>query len=132
MIIFSDRVFEDSPIGRELLTLHNSNSIPQSHMKFLNLFLSYHVWLPSGKSLGRKPRELIEISKRYSSSKRWQARQAKDKYSREAGVKGLKSRAAFKLLQVPSLQCPRLCCPGLMIDFDRSMTDTKYLSPVKA
>ncbi|PGG95686.1 21S rRNA (-2'-O)-methyltransferase [Blastomyces parvus] len=43
----------------------------------------------------------IEISKRYSSSsKRWQARQAKDKYSREAAVKGLKSRAAFKLLQI--------------------------------
>jgi 21S rRNA (uridine2791-2'-O)-methyltransferase len=37
---------------------------------------------------------------RQSSSKRWQARQHKDKFAREAAVQGLKSRAAFKLLQV--------------------------------
>src|SRR2546430_53317 len=35
-----------------------------------------------------------------SSSKRWQARQSRDKFSREAKVQGLKSRAAFKLLEV--------------------------------
>lgn len=40
------------------------------------------------------------ILKRYSSSKRWQARQLKDRFTREAAVQGLKSRAAFKLLQV--------------------------------
>lgn len=38
---------------------------------------------------------------RLSSSKRWQARQHKDQFTREAAVQGLKSRAAFKLLQVP-------------------------------
>ncbi len=38
--------------------------------------------------------------KRLSSSKRWQARQLKDHFTREAAVQGLKSRAAFKLLQV--------------------------------
>ncbi|EYE93828.1 RlmE family RNA methyltransferase [Aspergillus ruber CBS 135680] len=38
--------------------------------------------------------------KRHSSSKRWQARQQKDRYTREATVQGLKSRAAFKLLQI--------------------------------
>ncbi|PGH30503.1 21S rRNA (-2'-O)-methyltransferase [[Emmonsia] crescens] len=70
-------------------------------MKLLNLRSSCHVWLPKGKDFwGRKSQEVIEISKRYASSKRWQARQAKDKYSREATVKGLKSRAAFKLLQI--------------------------------
>lgn len=37
---------------------------------------------------------------RQSSSKRWQARQHKDQFTREAAVQGLKSRAAFKLLQV--------------------------------
>ncbi|KAL4901963.1 hypothetical protein BDW74DRAFT_169912 [Aspergillus multicolor] len=35
----------------------------------------------------------------FSSSKRWQARQLKDHFTREAAVQGLKSRAAFKLLQ---------------------------------
>lgn len=37
---------------------------------------------------------------RKASSKRWQARQQKDQFTREAAVQGLKSRAAFKLLQV--------------------------------
>lgn len=40
------------------------------------------------------------LPKRPSSSKRWQARQLKDHFTREAAVQGLKSRAAFKLLQV--------------------------------
>ncbi|TGO52597.1 hypothetical protein BCON_0138g00140 [Botryotinia convoluta] len=35
-----------------------------------------------------------------SSSTRWQSRQGKDWFAREAKVKGLKSRAAFKLLEV--------------------------------
>ncbi|MCJ1369755.1 hypothetical protein MMC20_000967, partial [Loxospora ochrophaea] len=34
-----------------------------------------------------------------SSSSRWQNRQSKDQYVREARVQGLKSRAAFKLLE---------------------------------
>ncbi|KAJ5455810.1 uncharacterized protein N7458_004074 [Penicillium daleae] len=37
---------------------------------------------------------------RKASSKRWQARQQRDQFTREAAVQGLKSRAAFKLLQV--------------------------------
>ncbi|KAL3469465.1 FtsJ-like methyltransferase-domain-containing protein [Aspergillus californicus] len=40
------------------------------------------------------------IQNRFSSSKRWQARQLRDQFSREASVQGLKSRAAFKLLQI--------------------------------
>ena len=35
-----------------------------------------------------------------SSSRRWQARHGRDKFAREARVQGLKSRAAFKLLEV--------------------------------
>lgn len=35
-----------------------------------------------------------------SSSKRWQTRQEGDKFAKEAKLKGLKSRAAFKLLEV--------------------------------
>lgn len=37
-----------------------------------------------------------------SSSKRWQSRQVKDKYAINAKVQGLKSRAAYKLLEVDS------------------------------
>jgi hypothetical protein len=39
---------------------------------------------------------------RHASSSRWQARQTRDRFAREAKVQGLKSRAAFKLLQVRS------------------------------
>ncbi|EFW14503.1 cell division protein ftsj [Coccidioides posadasii str. Silveira] len=39
-------------------------------------------------------------SRRFASSKQWQARQFKDIYWREANLRGLKSRAAFKLLQI--------------------------------
>jgi 21S rRNA (uridine2791-2'-O)-methyltransferase len=35
-----------------------------------------------------------------SSSTRWKSRQGKDFFAREARVQGLKSRAAFKLLEV--------------------------------
>lgn len=35
-----------------------------------------------------------------SSSSRWKQRQGRDKYARDAKVHGLKSRAAFKLLEV--------------------------------
>ncbi|KAE8556326.1 hypothetical protein EYB25_001027 [Talaromyces marneffei] len=38
--------------------------------------------------------------KRFSSSKRWQSRQRSDMFTREAVVRGLKSRAAFKLLEI--------------------------------
>jgi 21S rRNA (uridine2791-2'-O)-methyltransferase len=40
-----------------------------------------------------------------SSSTRWKSRQGKDVFSREARVQGLKSRAAFKLLEVQHQLC---------------------------
>ncbi|KAJ5672431.1 hypothetical protein N7507_001558 [Penicillium longicatenatum] len=55
-------------------------------------------------SLIRPSRAVLNIGVlrqiRLSSSKRWQARQHKDQFTREAAVQGLKSRAAFKLLQI--------------------------------
>jgi 21S rRNA (uridine2791-2'-O)-methyltransferase len=44
----------------------------------------------------------LPVQARHSSSKRWQARQQQDRFTKEAAVQGLKSRAAFKLLQVPT------------------------------
>ena len=40
------------------------------------------------------------LGKRHGSSGRWLDRQSRDKFAREAKVQGLKSRAAFKLLQI--------------------------------
>ncbi|PLB50505.1 23S ribosomal RNA methyltransferase [Aspergillus steynii IBT 23096] len=58
-------------------------------------------WSPS---LLQQPRwlgaRLPLLSTRWSSSRRWQARQTKDHFTKEAAAQGLKSRAAFKLLQI--------------------------------
>ena len=43
---------------------------------------------------------LLMIRESSSSSKRWQNRQGRDKFATNAKVQGLKSRAAFKLLEV--------------------------------
>ena len=43
---------------------------------------------------------LLVLRKSSSSSKRWQNRQGRDKFATNARVQGLKSRAAFKLLEV--------------------------------
>lgn len=42
----------------------------------------------------------VRASSSSSSSTRWKSRQGKDAFARDAKVKGLKSRAAFKLLEV--------------------------------
>jgi len=49
-------------------------------------------------ALSRASYEFIRRSS--SSSKRWQTRAGNDKFSKEARVQGLKSRAAFKLLEI--------------------------------
>ena len=58
-------------------------------------------------SLGKKPwcsngngTIVYTIRNASSASKRWTARANKDPFAREARVQGLKSRAAFKLLQI--------------------------------
>lgn len=66
-----------------------------------------------------------------SSSTRWKTRQANDRYAREAKVQGLKSRAAWKLLEV---RCAYLYSCGTWLFFciranldshDRSTTNTE-------
>ncbi|KAJ5757846.1 uncharacterized protein N7511_006540 [Penicillium nucicola] len=54
--------------------------------------------LPSTWRHAFRPGKLYQA--RNASSKRWQARQQKDQFTKEAAVQGLKSRAAFKLLQI--------------------------------
>lgn len=51
--------------------------------------------------------------KRYASSRRWTDRQGKDQFARAAKVQGLKSRAAFKLLQINDKY--RLFKPGMTV-----------------
>ncbi|KAI5364144.1 putative ribosomal RNA methyltransferase FtsJ domain-containing protein [Septoria linicola] len=68
-------------------------------------------WTAASINLLRLPRETISpnecnvysTQQRYAtsaSSTRWKSRQGKDSYAREAKVAGLKSRAAFKLLEI--------------------------------
>lgn len=45
---------------------------------------------------------LVSFVRYASSTNRWKARQAGDRFAKEAKLQGLKSRAAFKLLQVRS------------------------------
>ncbi|KAL2802284.1 FtsJ-like methyltransferase-domain-containing protein [Aspergillus granulosus] len=52
---------------------------------------------PAGVNCIYRVQRLLQT--RLSSSKRWQARQLRDHFTRDAAVQGLKSRAAFKLLQ---------------------------------
>ena len=97
--------------------LQSRNIVPVLHEEFynrrsLNLCLFSQVpppWI----------RPFSIASKRFassSSSTRWKSRQAKDPYTREAKVQGLKSRAAFKLLEVDQpfpKSLTRMLSPGL-------------------
>jgi hypothetical protein len=51
--------------------------------------------------------------RRFASSRRWTDRQGKDQFARAAKVQGLKSRAAFKLLQINEKY--RLFKPGMTV-----------------
>src|SRR5215469_9087096 len=57
-------------------------------------------------------RPLYQLFQSYpsSSSTRWRARQTRDRFAKEAKVQGLKSRAAFKLLEIDSKY--RIFSPG--------------------
>jgi 21S rRNA (uridine2791-2'-O)-methyltransferase len=57
-------------------------------------------WVREQPPIGRSTRNASS-----SSSTRWKSRQGKDFFAREARVQGLKSRAAFKLLEVHVLKC---------------------------
>lgn len=54
---------------------------------------------------GNAPRVPVCARRASSSSTRWKTRQGNDFFAREARVQGLKSRAAFKLLEVVGWAC---------------------------
>ena len=67
-------------------------------------YLTQSIW-SSGRQLLFLRLEAFRLSPkavtvRSASSKAWTARQSRDQFAREARVQGLKSRAAFKLLQI--------------------------------
>lgn len=59
-------------------------------------------WALGGRSLLQQDGLSIQQYSSSVSSKRWQTRQVKDRFAINAKVQGLKSRAAFKLLEVSS------------------------------
>ena len=67
-----------------------------------------------------------------SSSKRWQTRQGKDKFATQAKVQGLKSRAAFKLLEVGSnISCSSRRFSILFANLRRLTRNTRSFAKVK-
>ena len=64
-------------------------------------------------SLSRSPNGHSLSPCRSASSKQWLSRQTTDRFAREAKVQGLKSRAAFKLLQINDKY--RLFKPGMTV-----------------
>lgn len=63
---------------------------------------SQAAWALGGRSLLKQDGLSIQKYSSSASSKRWQTRQLKDRLTINAKVQGLKSRAAFKLLEVSS------------------------------
>ncbi|CZS88068.1 related to mitochondrial rRNA methyltransferase [Rhynchosporium graminicola] len=55
---------------------------------------------PIGNPISVTPSLAIANTRSSSSSTRWKSRQGKDSFARDAKVQGLKSRAAFKLLEI--------------------------------
>ncbi|KAJ5150969.1 uncharacterized protein N7482_010221 [Penicillium canariense] len=77
------------------------NTFPSSSAKARPPLSSYYVMFTFSSAQPRAVWGLGLFGQiRQASSKRWQARQHKDQFTREATVQGLKSRAAFKLLQI--------------------------------
>lgn len=65
---------------------------------------SFGIGIGGGGIFGQKQkrwfRDTLRTASGSSSSTRWKSRQGKDSFARDARVMGLKSRAAFKLLEV--------------------------------
>lgn len=75
-------------------------------------------------SIGRAPDE--RLGYRFSSSSsstRWKSRQGRDSFAREAKAQGLKSRAAFKLLEVGAQVAPEIVT---QLRYHRSIRNTNY------
>lgn len=64
------------------------------------LLLRHHVSTCRGLEQKLFPTRFLTCVRLSSSNARWKTRQGSDMFAREAKVQGLKSRAAFKLLEV--------------------------------
>lgn len=81
--------------------LIGGHSLPRRNVATINVpLVSNLLSHQSSKPLRQFIFFLPRSSLRFASSKRWVDRQSKDRFARQARVQGLKSRAAFKLLQI--------------------------------
>jgi len=87
---------------------HMSQHAAQACMRTIRRRPGLHITCQITACLGRSINQTSDSQQKRpsSSSTRWKSRQAGDSYAREAKVQGLKSRAAFKLLEVLSVPCP--------------------------
>ena len=93
-------------------------------------------WVLGGQTSLQHTEFLFRRHASSASSRRWQTRQARDSFAINARVQGLKSRAAFKLLEVSKLKPAILSmtflgksCP--LNRSTRSMKNTRYSVEVR-
>ena len=96
------------PIRATCLRSSNSTSSPAGHTSFPSTSRSV-----SSRWTCRRLRPLSLWRNASSSTRRWTERQKGDQFARAAKVQGLKSRAAFKLLQINERY--RLFRPGMTV-----------------
>ena len=104
---FTTQRIDDAKHARRHRQMSQRNACRPSH------FISFPLYAGIRSPCVLPSRPLLlsaKVSIRLSSSKRWVARQNRDVFAREAKVQGLKSRAAFKLLQIDEKY--RLFKPG--------------------
>ncbi|KAL9128466.1 MAG: hypothetical protein Q9217_002870 [Psora testacea] len=77
-------------VGKTLFDDNDDGNAPRGKRGTSSCAKSFPLW----------PSNILQSQPSSSSSKRWQTRQNKDRFALDAKVRGLKSRAAFKLLEV--------------------------------
>jgi hypothetical protein len=103
-----------------MIVLFCSLRIAAKRIPFITLGASHGVRLSSRPFIGDFQRPSCYTfpnpKRNSSSSMRWKKRRGKDIFTREARVQGLKSRAAFKLLEVGQINLLRFTHPDSNLD----------------
>lgn len=92
-----------SPMHAALSRTSCRRALGERLMRVLSPLTANNCCSQTQPSIASSSVQLPIITARHSATNsRWKLRQGKDSYARQAKVKGLKSRAAFKLLEVTS------------------------------
>jgi 21S rRNA (uridine2791-2'-O)-methyltransferase len=92
-----------------MISQHTAQIFPKNipRRSYLTLLcLQIHELSGTSRRLNASKFSILPNTRLSSSSTRWKTRQGRDSFARQAKVQGLKSRAAFKLLEVCRLVEP--------------------------